>query len=73
MPASGALRTPESEFHHRPLARRAADFGGFRGDQRLVIDNVEKRRFRKLRLNERRLDRQDGFCPEIRVPPSRTA
>ena len=49
-----SLRAAKTEFHHDAALRRLNDAAGFRGDQRLVIDDRKQRGFHQLRFKNRR-------------------
>ena len=63
----GTLRTAQAELHD-PAARRRADLCGFGGDERLVIDKGQKRRFDELRLEHGRHDGDDGLVRKDDLP-----
>ncbi len=48
-----ALRAAQTEFHHRIPFGGVSDLSRLGGDQRLVVDDVQQRRFQKLRLAQR--------------------
>ena len=59
-----SLRAAKSEFHDLSRPCGVADFGGFGRDQRLVIDDIEQRRFDELRFANGRDDGENGFLRE---------
>ena len=61
-----SLSATKPEFHHHAALRRATDFCRFGGDQRLVVDDIQQRRFGKLRLNQRRLDCENRLARKYR-------
>ena len=58
------LRAAQTEFQHAVAARRLHHAGGLGGDQRLMVDDVEQRGFKKLRFHDRRNDADNRFAGE---------
>src|SRR5690606_21289192 len=61
-----SLRAPVSELHHRTFGR-AADTRRFRGDQCLEVQDVQKRRFDKLGVEDRTLNAEQWLVGEDRM------